>query len=72
MDFQVKQAPNAIYAHQSKYIKKLLKRFGYEKIELKSTLMNGVIELTIKEEYKSCLCIFRIEEVGLRIGEGEY
>ena len=38
--------------HQSKYIKNLLKRFGYENIKAKSTPMSVVSKLTADENGK--------------------
>lgn len=49
---QIEQSPQVIYVHQSKYIKILLKKFGYENIKSKSTPMSAVSKLTIDEQGK--------------------
>ena len=52
LGLQIKQTPEGIYVHQSKYIKNLLKRFGYENIKAKSTPMSVVSKLTADENGK--------------------
>ena len=49
LGLQVKQTKDEIFVHQSKYIKNLLKRFGFENVKVKSTLMCQASKLTTNE-----------------------
>ncbi|KAL8116630.1 hypothetical protein AgCh_022976 [Apium graveolens] len=40
LGLQIKQSKDDIYVHQSKYVKNLLTRFGFEHVKSKSTPMN--------------------------------
>ena len=53
LGLQIKQTKDGIFVHQSKYVKNLLKRFGYENVKPKSTPMNQNSKLTSDESGKS-------------------
>ncbi|KAL8145358.1 hypothetical protein AgCh_003519 [Apium graveolens] len=53
LGLQNKQSKDDIYVHQSKYVKNLLTRFGFEHVKPKSTPMNQNSKLTSDENGKA-------------------
>ena len=52
LGLQIKQSKDGIYVHQSKYVKNLLTRFGFDNVKPKSTPMNQNSKLTSDEKGK--------------------
>ncbi|KAL8124412.1 hypothetical protein AgCh_012164 [Apium graveolens] len=52
LGLQIKQSKDGIYVHQSKYVKNLLTRFGFDNVNPKSTPMNQNSKLTSDEKGK--------------------
>ncbi|KAL8119296.1 hypothetical protein AgCh_016723 [Apium graveolens] len=52
LGLQIKQSKYGIYVHQSKYVKNLLTRFGFDNVKPKSTPMNQNSKLTSDEKGK--------------------
>ncbi|KAL8154856.1 hypothetical protein AgCh_000268 [Apium graveolens] len=52
LGIQIKQSKDGIYVHQSKYVKNLLTRFGFDNAKPKSTPMNQNSKLTSDEKGK--------------------
>ena len=53
LGLQIKQTSNGIYVHQGKYVKELLKRFGFENVKSKPTPMSQTSKLFSDESGKS-------------------
>ena len=53
LGLQIKQTQDGIYVHQTKYVKELLKRFGFESVKPKSTPMPQNSKLFSDESGKS-------------------
>ncbi|KAL8155097.1 hypothetical protein AgCh_000473 [Apium graveolens] len=53
LGLQIKQSKDGIYVHQSKYVKNLLTKFGFEHVKPKSTPMNQNSKLTSDENGKA-------------------
>ncbi|KAL8155052.1 hypothetical protein AgCh_000437 [Apium graveolens] len=52
LGLQIKQSKDDIYVHQSKYVKNLLTRFGFDNVKPNSTPMNQNSKLTSNEKGK--------------------
>ena len=53
LGLHIQQTSSGTFIYQSKYTKKLLKRFGFENIKLKSTPMSTTTKLD-KDEFGNC------------------
>ena len=52
LGLQIKQDADGIFINQAKYVKDLLKRFGYDNVTAKSTPMSTTIKLDKDEKGK--------------------
>ena len=50
LGLQIRQTKDDIYIHQTKYIKELLKRFGFDQSNSKATPMSTTIKLTVDDK----------------------